>query len=234
MVSEEIFVILLSFSIQGVFIRSYWMSLQVIQKEVGVLSTNCYIVFREGAKKCLLVDPGGGEKELKAEMKKCGVSPDAILLTHSHGDHIMGVSPLKKEFPDIEIACHEECSKRMVDPRRNLSLLFGLPFAAPPATRFLKDNEIYEKNGVTLKCLHCPGHSPGSLVFLAEEDGVCFSGDVLFHLGVGRTDFPEGSSELLMKSIRERLLVLPDETIVYSGHGPKTKIGVEKRSNPFF
>jgi hydroxyacylglutathione hydrolase len=210
------------------------MSLQVIQKQVGILSTNCYIVFREGAKKCLLVDPGGGEKELQLEMKSRGVSPEAILLTHSHGDHIMAVSPLKKEFPDIEIACHEECSMRMVDPRRNLSLLFGLPFAAPPATRLLKDNDIYENSGVKLKCLFCPGHSPGSLVFLAEEDGVCFSGDVLFNSGVGRTDFPEGDSALLMKSIREKLFVLPDDTIVYSGHGPQTKIGVEKRGNPFF
>ena len=208
-------------------------ALRVVALEVGQLATGCYLVHREGEAACAVIDPGGDAETVAARLDGDGLAPAFLLATHSHFDHIAGLAALKARYPEAVIACHAECNRRMQSPQLNLGFLIGVTTKGPAADRELADGETLAFGTVALACRHAPGHAPGHLLFHADADRVLFSGDVLFQGSMGRTDFDGCSHDDLMESLRREVLPLPDETVVYPGHGPSTTVGEEKRTNPF-
>jgi hydroxyacylglutathione hydrolase len=201
---------------------------------LGEYQTNCYVLrTTEGAGQCLIVDAGLGAEELIAFLGEREIRPVAVVLTHGHIDHIAGVGLLRESYQDLKVLIHELDAEMLSQPAANLSGLMGRPFAAEPADILLKDGEWIEQAGVKLQVFHTPGHSPGGICLYSSEDGIVFTDDALFAESIGRTDFPGGSMSRLLGSIREKLWVLPDETVVYPGHGPSTTIAREKAQNPF-
>jgi hydroxyacylglutathione hydrolase len=201
---------------------------------LGEYQTNCYVLrTTEGAGQCLIVDAGLGAEELIAFLGEREIRPVAVVLTHGHIDHIAGVGLLRESYQGLKVLIHELDAEMLSQPAANLSGLMGRPFAAEPADILLKDGEWIEQAGVKLQVFHTPGHSPGGICLYSSEDGIVFTDDALFAESIGRTDFPGGSMSRLLGSIREKLWVLPDETVVYPGHGPSTTIAREKAQNPF-
>lgn len=201
---------------------------------LGDFQTNSYVVrVSETVRDCLIVDTGLDDRELVAFVTDHGLEPTAVVLTHGHADHIMGLDALRRGFPRIKVYVHQLDADLLTDPQANLSAMAGIPFTTQPADVLLDDGDLVEEAGITLRVLHTPGHTPGGVCLYWEQEGVLFAGDTLFADGVGRTDFPGGNSRQLIESIRTRLLGLPDETAVYPGHAMRTTIGREKGHNPF-
>ncbi len=207
----------------------------VQQYVVGPVMTNCYFIFNDDTKEMLVIDPGESASRLAAEIRASGCQIRGILLTHGHFDHADGIEGLLEEFAQekpLVYACEAE-KKTLSDPEINLSGAMNYNPKTYHADIFLKDNDVTERAGFTFVTLHTPGHTPGGCCFYFEEEGVLFSGDTLFCGSVGRTDFPGGSMSELVRSIRTKLMVLPDETVVYPGHDSTTTIGDEKKYNPY-
>ncbi|WP_088035741.1 MBL fold metallo-hydrolase [Evansella clarkii] len=203
------------------------------QIPLGPLQTNSFVIY-DGTE-WIIVDPGGDGEKLLGWLKDENISVKAILLTHAHFDHIGAVDIVRDTFK-APVYIHEKEAEWLTDPQLNGSGLFpGIePVKAGPADHILSSKEKdISLIGIYLQILETPGHSPGSVSYYWKEKGIIFSGDVLFHGGVGRTDLPGGDHETLMDTIHEKMLSLPDETIVANGHGPVTKIGKEKEINPF-
>jgi len=201
---------------------------------LGEYETNCYVLrSSDAAKDCLVVDPGLGSEELIAFLLEQHITPAAAVLTHGHIDHIAGLAALRRSFPHIKVFIHALDAEMLGKPVANLSGLMGRAFTAEPADILLKDGDWIERAGLKLTVLHTPGHSPGGVCLYSSEEDVVFTDDALFAESIGRTDFPGGSMSRLVRSIKEKLWVLPDETVVYPGHGPSTTIGREKAHNPF-
>ena len=195
---------------------------------------NTYIVWLQGHEDALVIDPGL-EPELILEcLSRHGLTPAVILNTHGHADHIGGNEALKRAFPDPPLVIGEIDAVMLTDAWANLSAMFGAPITSPPADRVVREGDVLDYAGIRLEVLHIPGHSPGHVVFVYRTTPLhVFGGDVLFRGSIGRYDFPDGDGPLLLAGIREKLFTLPDDTIVYPGHGPVTTIGHEKRSNPY-
>jgi glyoxylase-like metal-dependent hydrolase (beta-lactamase superfamily II) len=201
---------------------------------LGEYQTNCYILRSgDGADDCLIVDAGLGAEELIAFLGKRAIRPVAAVLTHGHIDHIAGIALLRQNYPDIEVLIHELDAEMLTEPAANLSSMMGCPFATEPAQVLLEDGSLIERAEIKLQVLHVPGHSPGGICLYSSEDAVVFTDDALFAESIGRTDFPGGSMPELLDGIRQKLWALPDETVVYPGHGPSSTIAREKSSNPF-
>jgi hydroxyacylglutathione hydrolase len=201
---------------------------------LGEYQTNCYILrTTEDVGQCLIVDAGLGAEELIAFLGEREIRPVAVVLTHGHIDHIAGIAALRRSYPDIEVLIHELDAEMLSKPAANLSSLMGRAFATEPAEALLKDGSVIERAGIRLQVLHTPGHSPGGICLYSSEDAVVFTDDALFAESIGRTDFPGGSMPKLLDCIRRKLWPLPDETIVYPGHGPSSTIAREKACNPF-
>ncbi|HLB74651.1 MAG TPA: MBL fold metallo-hydrolase [Sedimentisphaerales bacterium] len=201
---------------------------------LGEYETNCYVLRSgEAATDCLIVDPGLGAEELIAFLDERKMTAVAAALTHGHIDHIAGLAALRRSFPDIKVFIHALDAEMLGKPVANLSGLMGRAFAAEPADILLNDGDWIEQARVKLQVLHTPGHSPGGICLYSSEEGVVFTDDALFAESIGRTDFPGGSMSRLVRSIKEKLWVLSDETVVYPGHGPSTTIAREKAHNPF-
>ena len=198
---------------------------------VSEIGTNCYIVINNETKEMLVVDPGDNASMLIDAIEREQIKPVAILLTHGHLDHASAAEALAKNF-QVKIYAHEAEKETLEDSRMNLTAAFG---AAKKfrADVFVKDNEVLELIGCKIKVLFTPGHTPGGCCYYFNEQRILFSGDTLFCESVGRTDFPGGSSAALIRSIREKLLDLPDDVKVYPGHMSQTSIGTEKMYNPF-
>jgi glyoxylase-like metal-dependent hydrolase (beta-lactamase superfamily II) len=195
---------------------------------------NTYIVWHPSRTDALVIDPGLEPDLILEFLNEHGLRPAAILNTHGHADHIGGNEALKAAFPEAPIIIGTNEAHMLTDADANLSAPFGMPVVSPPADRLVADGEVFEVAGIVLEVCEIPGHSPGHVVFIHRATPVLvFGGDVLFRGSVGRTDFPGGSAATLFAGIRAKLFTLPDNTVVYSGHGPVTTTGFEKRTNPF-
>jgi len=197
---------------------------------VGALETNCYLVYCEETRACAVIDPGADPEKIISTIADLELKPAIVLNTHGHVDHIGGNNDIVRKYA-VPLAMHAaDTGMLQVSDYIELSLLLGAR-NSPPPDRFLAEGEEVVFGRVSLRVIHIPGHTPGSIGFVAG--GVLFSGDTLFCGGVGRTDLPGGSWKDLERSIRERILTLPEETIVLPGHGPWTTVEQERSSNPF-
>ncbi|HEY3964435.1 MAG TPA: MBL fold metallo-hydrolase [Planctomycetaceae bacterium] len=196
---------------------------------------NTWIVRRAEREDCLLIDPGFTPQEVLEVLENRNLTPAAILLTHGHADHIAGNAELRRHWPDLPILIGVGDAPMLSDPRANLSLAGGVAITSPPADRLLVEPDQVELAGFVLHVLDIPGHSPGHIVYVlkSESPQLVFGGDVLFEGSIGRCDFPGGNQRQLVDGIRKKLFSLPDDTIVYPGHGDPTTVGEEKRTNPF-
>ena len=199
---------------------------------VGPFQENCYIVGDETTGEGALVDPGDEAARIAIAVEQTNLEITQILITHAHIDHVGAVAALVEEYA-CPVLMHSE-AEPMLKQLPTQAMMMGLRFGkVPNVDRHIEEEEVIKVGGLELQSLYTPGHAPGHLAFYIEGEGVVLSGDALFAGSVGRVDLPGGSMEVLMKSIEERLLTLPDETKVYSGHGPQTTIGNEKSYNPF-
>jgi hydroxyacylglutathione hydrolase len=195
---------------------------------------NSYVVGRMGRSDVLVVDPGFEPNLILDYLRHERLTVAAIVNTHGHVDHIAGNAALNREYPDAPIIIGQGDAVMLTDADLNMSAPFGLPITSPPADRLVTEGERLELSGLEFEIYEIPGHSPGHVVFLLRgQPFVVIGGDVLFRGSVGRTDFPGGSFDRLRAGIHAKLWPLPDDTLVYPGHGPTTTIGAEKRSNPF-
>jgi glyoxylase-like metal-dependent hydrolase (beta-lactamase superfamily II) len=197
---------------------------------VGALETNCYLVYCRETLECAVIDPGAEPEKIFRVIGHKGLKPTILINTHGHVDHVGANRDIKDKF-DVPLTIHEADSPMLESVlQTELSFFLGAK-ASPPPDKFLEEGEKIKIGNVSLSVHHTPGHSPGSVCLLG--DGILFSGDTLFFGGVGRTDLPGGSWADLEKSIRERIFILPDDTLVLTGHGPATTVGQEKKFNPF-
>ncbi|MEM1990646.1 MAG: MBL fold metallo-hydrolase [Candidatus Bathyarchaeia archaeon] len=207
----------------------------IIPLTVGFLSTKCYIVVCQETLEALVVDPGFSEyegKNILEEIKKSGFHVKYVVNTHGHADHISG-NFMVKETTGAKIIIHYKDAEMLNDPLKNLSVMMGLIITSPPPDILVQDGDKISVGSLEFMVIHTPGHTPGSIALHCKKEKVLFTGDTLFEGSVGRTDLPGASHEMLIQSIRGKLLSLPDETIVYPGHGEDTTIGRERRWNPF-
>lgn len=199
-------------------------------RAVGVMGANCYLFACDETGKGVVVDPGADGQKIYRWILEKQIQVENILLTHGHLDHIGAVDELR-ELLGVKVLIHAGDAQMLTDGRKNLSAYFGPSMTFQAADGLLEDGQVLTVGNKTLTVLATPGHSPGSVSFLTPE-GV-LSGDTLFAGSIGRTDFPGGSLEKLLHGVESKLLVLPDDTPVYPGHGESTTIGFEKKGNPF-
>jgi hydroxyacylglutathione hydrolase len=198
---------------------------------VGITQTNCYVVGCEETQQGVVIDPGGHPKRILTTLEESGLTIRYVLNTHCHFDH-MGANAEIVAATGAPLALHA-AELPMLQARGGASL-FGVRVKESPLPDMeLEDGQVLEVGSLRFQVLYTPGHSPGGLTFYLEEEGAAFDGDVLFQMGIGRHDLPGGDFKTLMHSIRKILLALPDETVLYPGHGPQTTVGQEKRSNPW-
>lgn len=212
----------------------------------GPWATNCYVVVAP-SRACWVIDCGFGAKPMLSWITSEGLTPDALLLTHTHVDHILGVQEFRKAFPGVPVHVHGGEAGWLEDPQRNLTAFMGQPISVPEADAFLADNQQLNLGHAAWRVLHTPGHSPGGVSLYHDgpirfvESGradvnasrVLLAGDTLFRASIGRTDLPGGDMPTLAASIRTKLYTLPPDTLVLPGHGPHTTIAQERASNPF-
>lgn len=215
----------------GAEMRRNMADLKIGKITMGVCQTNCYFIYEEGKKEVLFFDPADQGEFIYQGLRDKGFTIAAILLTHGHFDHIWGVSRLK-ELTGAKVYALDEEKELCESVQMNVSAAAGRACAITPDV-LLKDGEKLVLAGIPLQVLATPGHTGGSCCYYFEKDKMLISGDTLFQESVGRTDFPTGSMSRLVRSIREKLLVLPEEVKVYPGHGDSTTIGFEKSNNPF-
>ncbi len=198
---------------------------------LGPLQTNTYLLRSGGA--CVVVDPGMDPDPLVQYLLDEQIEPGRIWLTHGHGDHIAGVNALKDTFPEIRLCCPAGEADMLTDANANLSAPFGLNVTCPSADQLLEPGTAQMIGPTAWQVLDTSGHTKRGVSFYCSQASVVLTGDALFASSVGRTDIPGANMNQLITNIRDQLLVLPDDTQVLPGHGPKTTIGVERRTNPF-
>jgi len=200
--------------------------MELITRTLGILAANCYVIRNE--QKAVVIDPGGNPEVILPLIGKRELV--YIINTHGHYDHIAANNDLKARY-DTRLAVSEADFPLIMNPELNLSLMVDAPFISIAPDIILHDGDVLPFEGMELEIIHTPGHTKGSICIKAGN--ALFSGDTLFYHSIGRTDLPTGSFEELRRSILTKLYVLPDETKVYTGHGPSTFIGEEKKYNEF-
>ena len=205
--------------------------LRVEQYVVGSVQTNCYFAINENTSEVLIVDPGARAKRLAEIIDEEKLNPTAILLTHGHFDHAGGAAELAERY-GIKVYAEEHERETLENPAINLSVWEGRQLSYHVDV-FLHDEQEIDLAGFHIRVLHTPGHTVGGCCYYFSYQNAVFSGDTLFAQSVGRTDFPKGSALALIRSIEEKLMPLPDETTVYTGHNEITTIGTERMYNPY-
>lgn len=201
---------------------------------LGEFETNSYVLtVDDRAKDCLIIDTGLDAALLMEYLSENQLKPIAVIFTHGHVDHIKGIDELHDAYPDIETIVHAEDAKMFTNAIKNLSVLANGVFKHDPPDRLIEQEGMIEIAGISLEIFHTPGHTKGGICLYSQEDGVIFVGDTLFAGSIGRTDLPGGSFEQLIDSIKTKLLILPTDTKVYTGHGPATTIDMEIRHNQY-
>ncbi|HLD82392.1 MAG TPA: MBL fold metallo-hydrolase [Candidatus Omnitrophota bacterium] len=197
---------------------------------VGSMQVNCYILAEGENSLSIIIDPGDEEGKIKKVLTKYKLTPGMLINTHGHIDHIGADDKF-----NVPVYAHSQDSSLLKDPRLNLSDFLVSGFSVKSKIHNLKDKQIIALGGIELEVIHIPGHTPGgiSLLLKRPKNKILFTGDSLFCQGIGRTDFPGADGKLLIKSIKEKLFALSDDTIIYPGHGASSTIGEEKRNNPF-
>jgi glyoxylase-like metal-dependent hydrolase (beta-lactamase superfamily II) len=191
---------------------------------------NCYILGCENTKEAVVIDPGDDGDQILMALAKSALKVKYLINTHGHFDHV-GANKAMKEATNAEIGIHPDDAPMLMELSKSASM-FGLSAEnSPPADILLNHGDQLSFGDITLEVIHTPGHSKGGICLYTK--GYLFAGDTLFKSSIGRTDLPGGNFDTLIASIRTKLFALPDDTIVYTGHGPETSIGDEKRMNPF-
>ena len=207
----------------------------MIQKAlmVGLLEVNCYILGDEETKEAVVIDPGGDEDAILAGLKYHGLQLKTIIDTHGHFDHVDANQPLK-EATSAAIAIHEADAAMLAKPSAEAMFFTGNRLRLSAADILLKEGDVLTFGNYRLKVLHTPGHTPGGISLVMENSPLVYVGDLLFQGSIGRTDFPGGSFDDLINAVKTKIFPLGDHYTVYSGHGPVTTVGQERKYNPFF
>lgn len=203
---------------------------EVLRYIVGPVCTNCYLLVNHKTGELLVVDPGDQAQLIEKQIEKTGAKPVAILLTHGHFDHAGAAEELADKY-QISIYAHEAERETLEDPGLNLCGMIG-EHKVYHADIFVKDEEVLNLAGFSIRVFFTPGHTIGGCCYYIADEKILFSGDTLFQESVGRTDFPRGSASDLIRAIREKLMPLPDDVTVYTGHDESTLIGYERMHNP--
>ena len=201
---------------------------------LGDYQANCYCLRKnDQSTACLLIDPGLTPEPLVQFLKHNNLTPEFIIITHGHADHIGGVETVREYWPNVKTAISKIDAEMLTSPLKNLSLLADGMVQARPAEVCFTNERYFEAAGLRFEIIYTPGHTPGGICLYNSDEGVLFTGDTLFAGSVGRSDFPGGSHTELIEGIKSKLLILPEQTKVYPGHGPATTLRAEKRHNPF-
>lgn len=197
---------------------------------VGPMEVNCYILAAKENSQALIIDPGAEERKIRKVLDKHKLTPAFIVNTHGHYDHI----GCDDSF-GVPVYVHAQDAALLRDPQLNLSGLFAYAYSVKSEIRTVEEDEVIELGDIQLKVKHIPGHTPGGMALIMQKpaDKIAFTGDTLFCQSIGRSDLAGGDGAQLVRAIKEKLLILPDDTAVYPGHGPASTIGEEKRHNPF-
>lgn len=190
------------------------------------MQVNCYVVADEDTREAVIIDPGADPEVIQGYIAGEGLTPRCIINTHGHADHIGA-----NRFFNLPVWIHELDKEFLTDPKKNLSASFGAGITSPEAARLIGEGDEIKVGNASLVVVHTPGHTPGSISLKAGN--IIFTGDTLFCEGMGRTDLPAASEKDILESIAGRILTLPDDTLVYPGHGPASSVGHEKKHNPF-
>jgi glyoxylase-like metal-dependent hydrolase (beta-lactamase superfamily II) len=205
---------------------------KVVSIPNGRFAQNCYLAVDDGGTECAVIDPGEETGLILERLAATGARAVAIWLTHAHVDHVLGVGVVQRET-GAPVYLHPD-DRPLYDRAADQAAAFGMPRVAralPAPDHPFSHGDIVRAGALAFEVRHTPGHSPGSVSLVGQ--GAAFTGDVLFQGSIGRTDLYRGDFDTLIQSIERELLPLPDDTIVYSGHGPETTIGRERRANPF-
>lgn len=197
---------------------------------VGPFQVNCYILAEDSNQEAILIDPGDEEDKIRRRLKKYHLKPSLIINTHGHIDHI----GCDDKF-SVPVYIHKDDYPLLIDPQLNLSSMFSLSYQVKAPIRKVEEKDKINLGNIYLEVIHTPGHTPGGICLLLKkpENKILFTGDTLFFQGIGRTDFFGADQNLLIKSIREKLISLSDDIVIYPGHGPTSTLGEEKKNNPF-
>jgi len=211
--------------------REAWsMDVDIERFVTGPIETNTYVVSGDGSPGCLVIDPSSGCDDVLEFAERRGLRVEGICLTHGHFDHFLGIGEVTSRFADAAVWAHPLEHEIIRNAHYNGAVMLGMDFAYMGPLKSLAEGRL-TIGAFTFEVRHVPGHSPGGCAMIFGKN--CISGDAVFAGSIGRTDFPGSDGELFMRNIREKLLTLPDDTVIWPGHGGRTTVGREKRLNPF-